>query len=83
MNWTFTIEVSGDELPVYSARVVSTGNREWYADYFQDGVLIGNGLIGTGHDDLPIGVVKYALESYRQQERYWRDHPELRAPDRP
>jgi hypothetical protein len=83
MSRTFTIEASGDGLPVFSARVTSTGDRNWSADYFRDGELIGNGLIGAGHDDLPIGVVKYTLESYRQQEQYWREHPEPRAPDRP
>lgn len=81
MNWTFTIEVTGDDLPAFSARVVSTGHREWSADYFQDGELIGNGLIGAGHDGLPATVVQQTLESYRAQERYWRDNPSLRAPD--
>ena len=80
MNWTFTLEVTGDDLPAFSARVVNAGDRKWHADYFQDGVLVGNGLIGVGHDDPPVTVVKDSLESYRKQERYWRDHPELHKP---
>lgn len=75
MTWIFTLEVSGDNLPTFSARVVNTGGRHWDADYFRDGELVGKGLIGAGHDDLPITSVKGALESYRVQERYWRDHP--------
>lgn len=82
MEWTLTLEVGGDNLPTFSARVTRTGYRHWNADYFRDGELIGNGLIGATHDDFPIGVVQFSLESYRREAAYWRANPSG-APDRP